>query len=156
MGFPPRLAAAQTYVIDPAGVDYGLNLNETTLPQLLKQYGGYQVSGGRVHRSCTRERDWCPGGGAAGMRLGAPTDPPFTSIVLPIPTRPRRRTRSANGARPVEGSAARVHTRRRESRAPRPHHTRPPDPACSRHLTAPRDPSTALLIQLTPLQALGS
>jgi hypothetical protein len=33
----------QTYVIDPAGVDYGLNLNETLMPELFKTYGGYQT-----------------------------------------------------------------------------------------------------------------
>lgn len=39
----PIAYGLQTYVIDPPGVDYGLNLNETILPQLLKQYGGYQT-----------------------------------------------------------------------------------------------------------------
>jgi len=37
----PLLLGLQTYVIDPTGVDYGLDLNETTLPQLLRDRGGY-------------------------------------------------------------------------------------------------------------------
>jgi len=39
----PLAYGLQTYVIDPAGVDYGLNLNETTLPQLLRDRGGYDT-----------------------------------------------------------------------------------------------------------------
>ena len=37
----PLAYGLQTYVIDPTGVDYGLDLNETTLPQLLRDRGGY-------------------------------------------------------------------------------------------------------------------
>jgi len=37
----PLAYGLQTYVIDPNGVDYGLDLNETTLPQLLRDKGGY-------------------------------------------------------------------------------------------------------------------
>lgn len=40
-GRVPLAYGLQTYVIDPEGVNYGLNLNETTLPQLLKARGGY-------------------------------------------------------------------------------------------------------------------
>ena len=36
----PLAMGLQTYVIDPEGVDYGLDLNETTLPQLLRDKGG--------------------------------------------------------------------------------------------------------------------
>ena len=39
----PLSYGLQTYVIDPAGVDYGLDLNETTLPQLLRDRGGYDT-----------------------------------------------------------------------------------------------------------------
>ena len=39
----PLVYGLQTYVIDPVGVDYGLNLNETTLPELLRDRGGYQT-----------------------------------------------------------------------------------------------------------------
>jgi arylsulfatase A-like enzyme len=39
----PLAYGLQTYVIDPTGVDYGLNLNETTLPQLLRDRGGYST-----------------------------------------------------------------------------------------------------------------
>ena len=39
----PLSYGLQTYVIDPAGVDYGLDLNETTLPQLLRDQGGYDT-----------------------------------------------------------------------------------------------------------------
>jgi arylsulfatase B len=39
----PLSYGLQTYVIDPTGVDYGLNLNETTLPQLLRDKGGYDT-----------------------------------------------------------------------------------------------------------------
>ena len=39
----PLAYGLQTYVIDPAGVDYGLNLNETTLPQLLRDRAGYDT-----------------------------------------------------------------------------------------------------------------
>ena len=39
----PLAYGLQTYVIDPAGVDYGLNINETTLPQLLRDRGGYDT-----------------------------------------------------------------------------------------------------------------
>lgn len=51
----PIAYGLQTYVIDPAGVDYGLNLNETLLPQLLKQYGGYQTHAvGKWHLGMSR------------------------------------------------------------------------------------------------------
>jgi len=39
----PLSYGLQTYVIDPEGVDYGLDLNETTLPQLLRDRGGYDT-----------------------------------------------------------------------------------------------------------------
>lgn len=39
----PLSYGLQTYVIDPTGVDYGLDLNETTLPQLLRDRGGYDT-----------------------------------------------------------------------------------------------------------------
>ena len=39
----PLSYGLQTYVIDPEGVDYGLDLNETTLPQLLRDKGGYDT-----------------------------------------------------------------------------------------------------------------
>jgi arylsulfatase B len=46
----------QTYVIDPTGVDYGLNLNETTLPQLLRDRGNYSTHAvGKWHQG---ESDW--------------------------------------------------------------------------------------------------
>lgn len=31
-------------MIDPPGQDYGVNLNETLLPQLLKQFGSYTTA----------------------------------------------------------------------------------------------------------------
>jgi arylsulfatase A-like enzyme len=37
----PLALGLQTYVIDPTGVDYGLDLNETTLPSLLRERAGY-------------------------------------------------------------------------------------------------------------------
>ena len=37
----PLALGLQTYVIDPTGVDYGLDLNETTLPGLLRDRAGY-------------------------------------------------------------------------------------------------------------------
>ena len=40
----PLAYGLQTYVIDPAGVDYGLNTNETTLPQLLRDQAGYATA----------------------------------------------------------------------------------------------------------------
>jgi arylsulfatase A-like enzyme len=39
----PLSYGLQTYVISPTGVDYGLDLNETTLPQLLRDRGGYDT-----------------------------------------------------------------------------------------------------------------
>ena len=40
----PLALGLQTYVIDPPGVDYGLDLNETTLPQLLRDRAGYDTA----------------------------------------------------------------------------------------------------------------
>ena len=40
----PIALGLQTYVIDPDGVDYGLPLNETTIAQVLKQYGNYTTA----------------------------------------------------------------------------------------------------------------
>lgn len=39
----PIAYGLQSYVIDPDGVDYGLHLNETLLPQVLKSAGGYST-----------------------------------------------------------------------------------------------------------------
>ena len=39
----PLAYGLSSYVIDPDGVNYGLNLNETTLPQLLRDRGGYST-----------------------------------------------------------------------------------------------------------------
>ena len=41
----PLALGLQTYVIDPTGVDYGLDLNETTLPQLLRERANYSTHG---------------------------------------------------------------------------------------------------------------
>lgn len=40
----PIAYGMQSYVLDPTGVDYGLNLNETTLAQLLRDRGGYATA----------------------------------------------------------------------------------------------------------------
>ena len=46
----PLAYGLQTYVIDPAGVTYGLNLNETTLPSLLRDRAGYDTHAvGKYH-----------------------------------------------------------------------------------------------------------
>lgn len=51
----PLAYGLQTYVIDPAGVDYGLNLNETTLPELLRDRGGYDTHAiGKWHMGMAR------------------------------------------------------------------------------------------------------
>ena len=51
----PIAYGLQTYVIDPGGVDYGLNLNETTLPQLLRDKGGYTTAAvGKWHMGMAR------------------------------------------------------------------------------------------------------
>jgi len=39
----PLSYGLQTYVIDPNGVDYGLNLNETTIADVLSSQGGYST-----------------------------------------------------------------------------------------------------------------
>ena len=47
----PLALGLQTYVVDPTGVDYGLDLNETTLPQLLRDRAGYATHAvGKWHR----------------------------------------------------------------------------------------------------------
>ena len=51
----PLSLGLQTYVIDPAGVDYGLDLNETTLPELLRDKGGYETHAvGKWHLGMAR------------------------------------------------------------------------------------------------------
>jgi arylsulfatase A-like enzyme len=39
----PIAYGMQSYVLDPTGVDYGLNLNETTLASVLRDRGGYST-----------------------------------------------------------------------------------------------------------------
>lgn len=55
----PLAYGLQTYVIDPEGVDYGLNLNETTLPQLLRDRGGYETHAVGVRRRRARPAAAC-------------------------------------------------------------------------------------------------
>jgi arylsulfatase A-like enzyme len=51
----PLAYGLQTYVIDPTGVDYGLDLNETTLPQLLRDRAGYATHAvGKYHLGMAR------------------------------------------------------------------------------------------------------
>jgi hypothetical protein len=51
----PIAYGLQSYVIDPAGVDYGLALNETLLPQLLKAGGNYtNYAVGKWHLGMSR------------------------------------------------------------------------------------------------------
>ena len=51
----PLALGLQTYVIDPTGVDYGLDLNETTLPQLLRDRAGYRTHAvGKYHLGMAR------------------------------------------------------------------------------------------------------
>jgi arylsulfatase A-like enzyme len=51
----PLAYGLQTYVIDPTGVDYGLDLNETTLPQLLRDRAGYATHAvGKWHQGEAR------------------------------------------------------------------------------------------------------
>ena len=51
----PLALGLQTYVIDPAGVDYGLDTNETTLPQLLRDKGSYDTHAvGKWHMGMAR------------------------------------------------------------------------------------------------------
>ena len=68
----PLMLGLQTYVIDPTGVDYGLDLNETTLPSLLRERAGYATHAvGKWHCKC-------PSGPKRGTALSQLT--PFPPI----------------------------------------------------------------------------
>ena len=57
----PMSYGLQTYVIDPAGVDYGLNLNETTVASILRQKKSYSTHAvGKWHmvRPPVGRRNW--------------------------------------------------------------------------------------------------
>ena len=75
----PLAYALQTYVIDPTGVDYGLDLNETTLPQLLRDRGGYDTHAVGKWVSLHAVRN------VRGARSLTP--PPHTHTKLPAPRR---------------------------------------------------------------------